>query len=146
MKTFEAFLNEDTKNYSEMSLKEKLFFILEGHNDPVWRRNWNWLSIVTTPADLIGSLTITVGRHATTPRPRPEEVLELIKGVYCTFYHTGGYNPYHDLIKTRKYSRFQSISLCTIEQFVKYRGRQVPNSEVKFYFTFSDALKGFQKN
>jgi len=125
--------------YSEMSNKDKIHFILLGRtNDPYFRRNYNWLSIVTEPKHLIGSLSLQMKNET---RLKNEEVLELVKDMYCTFYHTGGYNRYHDLLRTKKCSRFQSISACTIEQFVNYKGRQVPNSDVKFFMTAQEALK-----
>lgn len=125
--------------YSEMSNKDKIHFILLGRtNDPYFRRNYNWLSIVTEPKHLLGSLSLQLKNDT---RLKDEEVLEIVNGMYCTFYHTGGYNRYHNLLRTKKCSRFQSISACTIEQFVNYKGRQVPNSEVKFFLTAQEALK-----
>lgn len=125
--------------YSEMSNKDKILFILLGRtNDPYFRRNYNWLSIVTEPKHLLGSLSLQLKNDT---RLKNEEVLEIVNGMYCTFYHTGGYNRYHNLLRTKKCSRFQSISACTIEQFVNYKGRQVPNSEVKFFLTAEEALK-----
>lgn len=125
--------------YSEMSNKDKIHFILLGRtNDPYFRRNYNWLSIVTEPKHLLGSLSLQLKNDT---RLKNEEVLEIVNGMYCTFYHTGGYNRYHNLLKTKKCSRFQSISACTIEQFVNYKGRQVPNSDVKFFLTAEEALK-----
>lgn len=125
--------------YSEMSNKDKILFILLGRtNDPYFRRNYNWLSIVTEPKHLLGSLSLQLKNDT---RLKNEEVLEIVNGMYCTFYHTGGYNRYHNLLRTKKCSRFQSISACTIEQFVNYKGRQVPNSEVKFFLTAQEALK-----
>ena len=125
--------------YSEMSNKDKIHFILLGRtNDPYFRRNYNWLSIVTEPKHLLGSLSLQLKNEN---RLKNEEVLEIVNGMYCTFYHTGGYNRYHNLLRTKKCSRFQSISACTIEQFVNYKGRQVPNSEVKFFLTAEEALK-----
>lgn len=126
-------------NFSEMSNKDKIKFILLGRtNDPYFRRNYNWLSIVTEPKYLLGSLSLQMKNET---RLKNEEVLELVKDMYCTFYHTGGYNRYHDLLRTKKCSRFQSISACTIEQFINYKGRQVPNSDVKFFMTAQEALK-----
>jgi len=125
--------------YSEMSNKDKILFILLGRtNDPYFRRNYNWLSIVTEPKHLLGSLSLQIKNDT---RLKDEEVLEIVNGMYCTFYHTGGYNRYHNLLRTKKCSRFQSISACTIEQFVNYKGRQVPNSDVKFFLTAEEALK-----
>ena len=125
--------------YSEMSNKDKILFILLGRtNDPYFRRNYNSLSIVTEPKHLLGSLSLTMKNDT---RLKDEEVLEIVNGMYCTFYHTGGYNRYHNLLRTKKCSRFQSISACTIEQFVNYKGRQVPNSDVKFFLTAEEALK-----
>ena len=125
--------------YSEMSNEQKIKFILLGRtNDPYFRRNYNWLSIVTEPKHLLGSLSLQLKNDT---RLKDEEVLEIVNGMYCTFYHTGGYNRYHNLLRTKKCSRFQSISACTIEQFVNYKGRQVPNSEVKFFLTAQEALK-----
>lgn len=125
--------------YSEMSNKDKIHFILLGRtNDPYFRRNYNWLSIVTEPKHLLGSLSLQLKNDT---RLKNEEVLEIVNGMYCTFYHTGGYNRYHNLLRTKKCSRFQSISACTIEQFVNYKGRQVPNSDVKFFLTAEEALK-----
>ena len=125
--------------YSEMSNKDKILFILLGRtNDPYFRRNYNWLSIVTEPKHLLGSLSLQLKNDN---RLKNEEVLEIVNGMYCTFYHTGGYNRYHNLLRTKKCSRFQSISACTIEQFVNYKGRQVPNSDVKFFLTAEEALK-----
>lgn len=125
--------------YSEMSNKDKILFILLGRtNDPYFRRNYNWLSIVTEPKHLLGSLSLQLKNDT---RLKNEEVLEIVNRMYCTFYHTGGYNRYHNLLRTKKCSRFQSISACTIEQFVNYKGRQVPNSEVKFFLTAEEALK-----
>ena len=125
--------------YSEMSNKDKILFILLGRtNDPYFRRNYNSLSIVTEPKHLLGSLSLTMKNDT---RLKDEEVLEIVNGMYCTFYHTGGYNRYHNLLRTKKCSRFQSISACTIEQFVNYKGRQVPNSDVKFFLTAQEALK-----
>ena len=122
-----------------MSNKDKINFILLGRtNDPYFRRNYNWLSIVTEPKHLIGSLSLQMKNET---RLKNEEILEIVDGMYCTFYHTGGYNRYHDLLRTKKCSRFQSISACTIEQFVNYKGRQVPNSDVKFFITAKEALK-----
>ena len=122
-----------------MSNKDKIKFILLGRtNDPYFRRNYNWLSIVTEPNHLLGSLSLQMKNDT---RLKNEEVLEIVKDMYCTFYHTGGYNRYHDLLRTKKCSRFQSISACTIEQFVNYKGRQVPNSDVKFFMTAKEALK-----
>ena len=122
-----------------MSNKDKINFILLGRtNDPYFRRNYNWLSIVTEPKHLIGSLSLQMKNET---RLKNEEILEIVDGMYCTFYHTGGYNRYHDLLRTKKCSRFQSISACTIEQFVNYKGRQVPNSDVKFFITAEEALK-----
>lgn len=126
-------------NFSEMSNKDKINFILLGRtNDPYFRRNYNWLSIVTEPKHLLGSLSLQMKNET---RLKNEEVLELVKDMYCTFYHTGGYNRYHNLLRTKKCSRFQSISACTIEQFVNYKGKQVPNSDVKFFMTAEEALK-----
>ena len=126
-------------NFHEMSNKDKINFILLGRtNDPYFRRNYNWLSIVTEPKHLIGSLSLQMKNET---RLKNEEILEIVDGMYCTFYHTGGYNRYHDLLRTKKCSRFQSISACTIEQFVNYKGRQVPNSDVKFFMTAEEALK-----
>jgi hypothetical protein len=126
-------------NFHEMSNKDKINFILLGRtNDPYFRRNYNWLSIVTEPKHLIGSLSLQMKNET---RLKNEEILEIVDGMYCTFYHTGGYNRYHDLLRTKKCSRFQSISACTIEQFVNYKGRQVPNSDVKFFITAEEALK-----
>jgi hypothetical protein len=126
-------------NFHEMSNKDKIKFILLGRtNDPYFRRNYNWLSIVTEPNHLLGSLSLQMKNDT---RLKNEEVLEIVKDMYCTFYHTGGYNRYHDLLRTKKCSRFQSISACTIEQFVNYKGRQVPNSDVKFFMTAKEALK-----
>lgn len=125
-------------NFHEMSNKDKINFILLGRNDPYFRRNYNWLSIVTEPKHLIGSLSLQMKNET---RLKNEEVLEIVDGMYCTFYHTGGYNRYHNLLRTKKCSRFQSISACTIEQFVNYKGRQVPNSDVKFFMTAQEALK-----
>ena len=125
--------------YSEMTNKQKIHFILLGRtNDPYFRRNYNWLSIVTEPKHLLGSLSLQLKNET---RLKNEEVLEIVNGMYCTFYHTGGYNRYHNLLRTKKCSRFQSISACTIEQFVNYKGRQVPNSDVKFFLTAEEALK-----
>lgn len=125
--------------YSEMSNEQKIKFILLGRtNDPYFRRNYNSLSIVTEPKHLLGSLSLTMKNDT---RLKNEEVLEIVNGMYCTFYHTGGYNRYHNLLRTKKCSRFQSISACTIEQFVNYKGRQVPNSDVKFFLTAQEALK-----
>ena len=122
-----------------MSNKDKIHFILLGRtNDPYFRRNYNWLSIVTEPKHLLGSLSLQLKNDT---RLKDEEVLEIVNGMYCTFYHTGGYNRYHNLLRTKKCSRFQSISACTIEQFVNYKGRQVPNSDVKFFLTAQEALK-----
>lgn len=122
-----------------MSNKDKIHFILLGRtNDPYFRRNYNWLSIVTEPKHLLGSLSLQLKNDT---RLKNEEVLEIVNGMYCTFYHTGGYNRYHNLLRTKKCSRFQSISACTIEQFVNYKGRQVPNSDVKFFLTAEEALK-----
>ena len=130
--------------YSEMSNKDKIHFILLGRtNDPYFRRNYNWLSIVTEPKHLLGSLSLQLKNDT---RLKNEEVLEIVNGMYCTFYHTGGYNRYHNLLKTKKCSRFQSISACTIEQFVNYKGRQVPNSDVKFFLTAEEALKEINKH
>lgn len=126
-------------NYSEMTNEQKIHFILLGRtNDPYFRRNYNWLSIVTEPKHLLGSLSLQLKNDT---RLKNEEVLEIVNGMYCTFYHTGGYNRYHNLLRTKKCSKFQSISACTIEQFVNYKGRQVPNSEVKFFLTAQEALK-----
>ena len=122
-----------------MSNKDKIKFILLGRtNDPYFRRNYNWLSIVTEPNHLLGSLSLQMKNDT---RLKNEEILEIVDGMYCTFYHTGGYNRYHNLLRTKKCSRFQSISACTIEQFVNYKGRQVPNSDVKFFMTAEEALK-----
>ena len=130
--------------YSEMSNKDKILFILLGRtNDPYFRRNYNWLSIVTEPKHLLGSLSLQLKNET---RLKNEEVLEIVNGMYCTFYHTGGYNRYHNLLRTKKCSRFQSISACTIEQFVNYKGRQVPNSDVKFFLTAEEALKEVNKH
>ena len=130
--------------YSEMSNKDKILFILLGRtNDPYFRRNYNWLSIVTEPKHLLGSLSLQLKNDT---RLKDEEVLEIVNGMYCTFYHTGGYNRYHNLLRTKKCSRFQSISACTIEQFVNYKGRQVPNSDVKFFLTAEEALKEVNKH
>ena len=127
-----------------MSNKDKIHFILLGRtNDPYFRRNYNWLSIVTEPKHLLGSLSLQLKNDT---RLKDEEVLEIVNGMYCTFYHTGGYNRYHNLLRTKKCSRFQSISACTIEQFVNYKGRQVPNSEVKFFLTAEEALKEVNKH
>ena len=126
-------------NFHEMSNKDKIKFILLGRtNDPYFRRNYNWLSIVTEPNHLLGSLSLQMKNDT---RLKNEEILEIVDGMYCTFYHTGGYNRYHNLLRTKKCSRFQSISACTIEQFVNYKGRQVPNSDVKFFMTAEEALK-----
>lgn len=131
-------------NYSEMTNKQKIHFILLGRtNDPYFRRNYNWLSIVTEPKHLLGSLSLQLKNET---RLKNEEVLEIVNGMYCTFYHTGGYNRYHNLLRTKKCSRFQSISACTIEQFVNYKGRQVPNSDVKFFLTAEEALKEVNKH
>ena len=127
-----------------MSNKDKIHFILLGRtNDPYFRRNYNWLSIVTEPKHLLGSLSLQLKNET---RLKNEEVLEIVNGMYCTFYHTGGYNRYHNLLRTKKCSRFQSISACTIEQFVNYKGRQVPNSDVKFFLTAEEALKEVNKH
>ena len=127
-----------------MSNKDKIHFILLGRtNDPYFRRNYNWLSIVTEPKHLLGSLSLQLKNDN---RLKNEEVLEIVNGMYCTFYHTGGYNRYHNLLRTKKCSRFQSISACTIEQFVNYKGRQVPNSDVKFFLTAEEALKEVNKH
>ena len=127
-----------------MSNKDKIHFILLGRtNDPYFRRNYNWLSIVTEPNHLLGSLSLQLKNDT---RLKNEEVLEIVNGMYCTFYHTGGYNRYHNLLRTKKCSRFQSISACTIEQFVNYKGRQVPNSDVKFFLTAEEALKEINKH
>ena len=127
-----------------MSNKDKIHFILLGRtNDPYFRRNYNWLSIVTEPKHLLGSLSLQLKNDT---RLKNEEVLEIVNGMYCTFYHTGGYNRYHNLLRTKKCSRFQSISACTIEQFVNYKGRQVPNSDVKFFLTAEEALKEINKH
>ncbi len=129
--------------YSEMTNKQKIHFILLSRtNDPYFRRNYNWLSIVTEPKHLLGSLSLQLKNDT---RLKNEEVLEIVNGMYCTFYHTGGYNRYHNLLRTKKCSRFQSISACTIEQFVNYKGRQVPNSDVKFFLTAEEALKEVNK-
>lgn len=122
-----------------MSNKDKIKFILLGRtNDPLFRRNYNWLSLVTEPNHLLGSLALRMKNET---RLKNEEVLELVKDMYCTFYHTGGYNRYHDLLRTKRCSKFQSISACTIAQFVNYKGRQVPNSDVKFFMSAQEALK-----
>ena len=124
-------------NFYEMSNKDKIKFILLGRtNDPYFRRNYNWLSLVTEPGYLLKSLSLRI--HS---RLKDEEVLEIVDDMYCTFYHTGGYNRYHNLLRTKKCSRFQSISACTIAQFVNYKGRQVPNSDVKFFMSAQEALK-----
>jgi len=124
-------------NFYEMSNKDKIKFILLGRtNDPYFRRNYNWLSLVTEPGYLLKSLSLRI--HS---RLKDEEVLDLVDDMYCTFYHTGGYNRYHNLLRTKKCSRFQSISACTIAQFVNYKGRQVPNSDVKFFMSAQEALK-----
>jgi|GEM_PF-4281317 len=126
-------------NFYEMSNKDKIKFILLGRtNDPLFRRNYNWLSLVTEPNHLLGSLALRMKNET---RLKNEEVLELVKDMYCTFYHTGGYNRYHDLLRTKRCSKFQSISACTIAQFVNYKGRQVPNSDVKFFMSAQEALK-----
>lgn len=131
-------------NYSEMSNEQKIKFILLGRtNDQYFRRNYNWLSIVTEPKHLLGSLSLQLKNDT---RLKNEEVLQILNGMYCTFYHTGGYNRYHNLLRTKKCSRFQSISACTIEQFVNYKGRQVPNSDVKFFLTAEEALKEVNKH
>ena len=127
-------------NFHEMSNKDKINFILLGRtNDPYFRRNYNGLSLVTEPKYLLKSLSLRIKDNNS--RLKDEEVLEIVDGMYCTFYHTGGYNRYHNLLKTKKCSRFQSISACSIEQFVNYKGRQVPNSDVKFFMTSEEALK-----
>ena len=126
-------------NFHEMSIRDKIKFILISRtNDPYFRRNYNWLSIVTEPKYLLGSLSLQMKNET---RLKNEEILEIVDGMYCTFYHTGGYNRYHNLLRTKKCSRFQSISACTIEQFANYKGRQVPNSDVKFFMTAQEALK-----
>jgi hypothetical protein len=127
-------------NFSEMSIEEKVKFILLGRNDPYFRRDWNWLSIVTEPKLLLKSLSLRV-KGFTGPQPTEEQILTVVKDMYCTFSHTGGYNRYHNFLRTRKYSRFSSISACTVEQFVNYKGRQVPNSDVKFFKTAQEAIK-----
>jgi hypothetical protein len=126
--------------FSEMSIKEKINFILLGRNDPYFRREYNWLGITTTPENLIGSLALRV-KGLTGPRPKDAEILEVVKSMYCTFHHTGGYNQYHNLLAYKKVSKFQSRSACTVEQFINYKGRQVPNSEVKFYLTAEEAKR-----
>jgi len=124
-------------NFYEMSNKDKIKFILLGRtNDPYFRRNYNWLSLVTEPGYLLKSLSLRI--HS---RLKDEEVLDLVDDMYCTFYHTGGYNRYHNLLRTKRCSKFQSISACTIAQFVNYKGRQVPNSDVKFFMSAQEALK-----
>jgi len=130
--------------FSEMNLKERVLFIVEGRNDPYFRRDYNWLAITTTPSLLLGSLAVAVKEHFK-PRAKNEEILEVLKDMYCTFSHTGGYNRYHGFLKTRKYSRFSSISACTVEQFVNYKGRQVPNSDVKFFKSAQEAIKEVNK-
>lgn len=126
--------------YSEMSNEEKVKFVLLGRNDPYFRREYNWLSIVTEPRYLLGSLALVVKGHSRT-RPSNEEILEIVKSMYCTFYHTGGYNRYHNLLADKKVSKFQSKAACTVEQFINYSGRQVPNSEVKFFLTVEEAKR-----
>ena len=127
-------------NFHEMSSEERIKFILLSRtNDPYFRRNYNGLSLVTEPKYLLKSLSLRIKDN--NYRLKDEEVLEIVDGMYCTFYHTGGYNRYHNLLRTKKCSRFQSISACTIEQFVNYKGRQVPNSDVKFFMTAQEALK-----
>ena len=123
-----------------MSNKDKIKFILLGRtNDPLFRRDYNWLSLVTEPGYLLKSLSLRIKDNNS--RLKDEEVLEIVDNMYCTFYHTGGYNRYHDLLRTKRCSKFQSISACTIAQFVNYKGRQVPNSDVKFFMTAQEALK-----
>ena len=107
-------------------------------NDQYFRRNYNWLSIVTEPKHLLGSLSLQLKNDT---RLKNEEVLQILNGMYCTFYHTGGYNRYHNLLRTKKCSRFGSISACTVEQFVNYKGTQIPNSDVKFFMSAQEALK-----
>jgi hypothetical protein len=131
-------------NFYEMNMEQKVMFLLEGHNDPYFRRNNSHHSIMTTPQNILGSIALHVKEHGS-PRPKNEEILEIVKDMYCTFSHTGGYNPYRNLLRTRKYSRFSSISACTVEQFINYKGRQVPNSEVKFFKSAQEALKEVNK-
>jgi hypothetical protein len=120
--------------FSEMTTKDKIDFILKGQIDPYFCNEYNWLSIKTTPDALLETLSLRVNA-------REREVLPLIKGMYCTFCHTGGYNPYSNFLRTRRFSRFQSISACTVEQFINYKGRQVPNSDVCFFNTASEAIR-----
>jgi len=131
-------------NFYEMNMEQKIMFLLESHNDPYFRRNNSHYSIMTTPQNLLGSLALKV-KGTGYLRPKNEEILEIIKDMYCTFSHTGGYNRYHNFLKTRKYSRFSSISACTVEQFVNYKGRQVPNSDVKFFKSAQEAIKEVNK-
>jgi hypothetical protein len=131
-------------NFYEMNMEQKIMFLLEGHNDPYFRRNNSHYSIMTTPQNILGSIALQIKEDGC-PRPKNEEILEIVKDMYCTFSHTGGYNRYHNFLKTRKYSRFSSISACTVEQFVSYKGRQVPNSEVKFFKSAQEAIKEVNK-
>lgn len=130
--------------FYEMNMKEKVMFLLEGHNDPHFTRNSSHYSIMTSPQNLLGSLALKV-KGTDYLRPKDEEILDIVKDMYCTFSHTGGYNPYHNFLKTRKYSRFSSISACTVKQFVNFKGRQVPNSDVKFFKTAQEAIREVNK-
>ncbi len=131
-------------NFYEMNMEQKIMFLLESHNDPYFSRNNSHYSIMTTPQNLLGSLALKV-KGTGYVRPKNEEILEIVKDMYCTFSHTGGYNRYHNFLKTRRYSRFSSISACTVEQFVNYKGRQVPNSDVKFFKSAQEAIKEVNK-
>jgi hypothetical protein len=131
-------------NFYEMNMEQKIMFLLESHNDPYFSRNNSHYSIMTTPQNLLGSLALKV-KGTGYVRPKNEEILEIVKDMYCTFSHTGGYNRYHNFLKTRRYSRFSSISACTVEQFVNYKGRQVPNTDVKFFKSAQEAIKEVNK-
>jgi hypothetical protein len=140
---------ENTKKvpFSEMSNEDKVRYILLGQNDPYFIRNHNF-GLLTEPKYLLKSLSLNLkrGTNYGTPRLKDEEVLEIVKGMYyCTFYHTGGYNRYHNLIADKKVSRFQMKAACTVEQFINYKGRQVPNSEVKFFLTLEEAKRDVYK-
>ncbi len=122
------------EDFRKLPLAERVKKCLLGQNDLVFRNEWSFLpTIRTTQEGLLATLSLRVNA-------REREVQPLLKGLYCTFSHTGGYSPYNKFLRTRRFSKFQSISACTVEQFLSYKGRQVPNSEVLFFETAQEAI------
>ena len=128
-------------NFHEMSAQEKIMFLLEQHNNP--RRDSSY-AIMATPQNLLGSLALKLKGTDRGPRMKDEEILPYIKGMYCTFLRTGGLNAYIGMLRQRKCGK-STFSVCKVENFVNFKGRQVPNSEVKFFTKLEDAIKEFHR-